>query len=104
TFPACLRLARVGGVVVEAGAFVDLGPVGVNPSAEICTKNVCVLGVGGETATSYVPVMRMLTANLDRLPFERIVTHRFGLERAKEALEGAQAGGARKVLVGPPPG
>jgi threonine dehydrogenase-like Zn-dependent dehydrogenase len=101
SFPECLRLARVGGVVIEAGAFVDLGPVEVNPSAEICTKNVCVLGVGGETATSYVPVMQLMERNLDRLPFDRIVTHRFGLDRAREALEVAQADGAMKVLIDP---
>ena len=101
TFPECLRLARFGGVVVESGAFVDLGPVGVNPAADVCTKNVCVLGVGGETATSYVPVMQLLARNLDRLPFDRIVTHRFGLDRAQEALEVAQRDGAMKVLIDP---
>ncbi len=31
TFPEALRLARFGGVVVEAGAFVDLGPVERQP-------------------------------------------------------------------------
>lgn len=101
TFPDCLRLARFGGIVVEAGAFVDLGPVGVNPTAEVCAKNVCVIGVGGETSTSYVPVMQLMARNLDRLPFDRVVTHRFGLEHAQEALEVAQADGAMKVLIDP---
>jgi threonine dehydrogenase-like Zn-dependent dehydrogenase len=101
TFPECLRLARFGGVVIEAGAFVDLGPVGVNPAAEICTKNICVLGVGGETSTSYAPVMQLLVRNLDQLPFDRVVTHRFGLDAAAEALEVAQSDGAMKVLIDP---
>ncbi len=101
TFPECLRLARFGGVVVEAGAFVDLGAVRVNPAADICTRNVRVLGVGGETATSYVPVMQLMARNLDRLPFELIVTHRFGLGRAQEALEVSQADGSMKVVIDP---
>jgi len=101
TFPDCLRIARYGGVVVEAGAFVDLGPVNVNPAAEICTKNICVIGVGGETSTSYAPVMELMARNLDRLPFERVVTHRFGLDAAEEALAVAQADGAMKVLIDP---
>ena len=101
TFPESLRLARFGGIVVEAGAFVDLGPVGVNPTADVCAKNVCVIGVGGETETSYVPVMRLMARNLERLPFDRVVTHRFGLEQAQEALEVAQADGAMKVLIDP---
>jgi threonine dehydrogenase-like Zn-dependent dehydrogenase len=101
TFPECLRIERYGGIVVEAGAFVDLGPVDVNPNSEICTKNVCVIGVGGETSTSYVPAMRLMASNLDRLPFGRIVTHRFPLGSAEEALEVAQRDGAMKVVMDP---
>ena len=33
-------MVRVGGVVVEAGTFVDMGPVEINPNSDICTKNV----------------------------------------------------------------
>jgi L-iditol 2-dehydrogenase len=101
TFPECLRLVRQGGVVVEAGAFVDLGPVSVNPNADICTRGITVIGVGGERATSYVPAMRMLAQNLDRLPFDRIVTHHLPLGRAAEALEVAQRDGAMKVVIEP---
>jgi threonine dehydrogenase-like Zn-dependent dehydrogenase len=101
TFPECLRMSRYGGIVVEAGAFVDLGPVEINPNADICTKNVCVIGVGGETSTSYVPAMQLMARNLDRLPFDRIVTHRFPLEGVEDALEVAQRDGAMKVLIDP---
>jgi len=67
TFIEALRMVRAGGVVIEAGTFVDMGPVGINPNSEICTKNVGVLGIGGETATSYLPSMRLMAANLGRL-------------------------------------
>jgi L-iditol 2-dehydrogenase len=100
-FPECLRLARFGGVVIEAGAFVDLGAVDVNPAADLCARNVCVLGVGGETATSYAPAMELMARNLDRLPFERIVTHRFGLAHAAEAIEVSQREGSMKVVIDP---
>jgi len=101
TFPEALRLARFGGVVVEAGAFVDLGSVGVNPSADICTRNICVLGVGGETAQSYGPALELMARNLDVLPLERIVSHRFGLAGAAEALELSQTAATIKVAIDP---
>ena len=101
TFPEALRLARFGGVVVEAGAFVDLGPVGVNPSADICTRNLCVLGVGGETARSYGPALELMARNLDVLPLELIVSQRFGLAGAAEALELSQTDAAIKVAIDP---
>jgi L-iditol 2-dehydrogenase len=101
TFPEALAMARWGGVVIEAGAFVDLGPVPVNPNRAICAPNVCVLGVGGERADAYLPAMRALAANRDRIPLDRFVTHRFPLERAEEALEVAQRECAMKVVLAP---
>jgi threonine dehydrogenase-like Zn-dependent dehydrogenase len=101
TFVNALRMVRVGGVVVESGAFVDLGPVELNPNRDICTTNVTVIGVGGETATSYAPAMELLARNRDRLPLDRIVTHRLGLESARDAVEIAQRDGAMKVVLDP---
>jgi L-iditol 2-dehydrogenase len=101
SFPECLHMVRYGGTVIEAGSFVDMGPIGINPNSDICTKNVSVIGVGGETATSYVPAMTLLARNLDRLPLTEIITHRMPLERAAEAVELAQKDGAMKVLMDP---
>ena len=103
TFVEALKMVRVGGVVVESGAFVDLGPVSINPNADICTKNVSIIGIGGETAGAYPASMRLLAANLGRLPFERIVSHRFPIERAQEAVELAQTDAAMKVVIAPEP-
>ena len=101
TFVEALRMVRVGGVVVEAGTFVDMGPVSINPNADICTKNVTVVGIGGETATSYMPAMRLMAANLKQLPIDKLVSHRFGLDRTQEAVEIAQTGDAVKVVIAP---
>lgn len=100
-FLEALRLVRVGGVVVEAGTFVDMGPVSINPNSDICTRNVSIIGIGGETATSYLPAMRLMAANLDRLPFDRIVSHRLPLDRAQEGVELAQTEAAIKVVIAP---
>jgi threonine dehydrogenase-like Zn-dependent dehydrogenase len=101
TFVESLRLVRPGGVVVEAGAFVDLGSVGINPNADICTRSVSVVGVGGETTAAYLPSMHLLAQNMDRLPLRSVITHRFPLEHAAEAVELAQTDSAMKVLMAP---
>ena len=101
TFPEALALVRWGGTVIEAGAFVDLGPVPINPNRNICTRNICVLGVGGEAATSYVPAMKAMAAHLDELPLRDVVTHRLPLERAGEAIELSQSDAAMKVVIAP---
>jgi threonine dehydrogenase-like Zn-dependent dehydrogenase len=101
TFVNALRMVRVGGVVVESGAFVDLGPVEINPNRDLCTPNVTVIGIGGELATSYAPALELLARNRDRLPLDRIVTHRMRLEDARDAVEIAQRDGAMKVVLDP---
>ena len=101
TFPTALQLARPGGVVVESGAFVDLGPVEINPNRDICTRSVTVIGIGGERATAYAPSLRLLEANRGRLPIARIVTHRLPLEAARMALDVSQGADAMKVVLDP---
>jgi L-iditol 2-dehydrogenase len=101
TFVESLHLVRPGGVVIEAGAFVDLGSVSINPNADLCTRNVTVLGIGGELATAYVPSMRLLEAHLDRLPLREVVTHRLPLHEAQRAVELAQTNDAMKVVIAP---
>jgi threonine dehydrogenase-like Zn-dependent dehydrogenase len=45
--------------------------------------------------------MRLMAANLKRLPFDRIVSHRMPLEQAREAIELAQTDAAMKVVMAP---
>ncbi len=103
TFTESLRLVRTGGVVIEAGTFVDMGPVPVNPNSDICTRNVAVLGIGGETATAYEPSMRLMAAGLRRYPLDQVVTHKYPLDRAAEAVGTAQSGEAMQVVIEPAP-
>lgn len=101
TFTEALRIVRTGGVVVESGAFVDMGPVQINPNSDLVTRNVSVLGIGGEKATEYEPSMRLMLANLDRYPLRKIVSHILPLDRATEAVMLAQSGSAMQVALDP---
>jgi threonine dehydrogenase-like Zn-dependent dehydrogenase len=101
TFVEALELLRWGGTMIEAGAFVDLGPVPVNPSRDVCARNICVLGVGGETADAYVPAMNAMASHLGSMPLDRVVTHCVPLEDAQDAIELSQTDEAMKVVVAP---
>jgi threonine dehydrogenase-like Zn-dependent dehydrogenase len=101
TFSEALRVVRTGGVVVEAGAFVDMGPVSINPNSDICARNVTVLGIGGELSTAYAPSMRLMLANLDRYALDSIVSHVLPLDRAQEAVLLAQSDDAMQVALDP---
>ena len=98
------RVARAGASGrhgVEAGAFVDMGAIEVNPNRHICIKGVTILGIGGETLPQYGAALRMLARHQARLPFGRAITHRVDLDQVGESLGLAQRGEAMKVLVAP---
>jgi threonine dehydrogenase-like Zn-dependent dehydrogenase len=101
TFGEALRMVRYGGTVIEAGAFVDMGSIPVNPTADICARDVTVLGVGGERASLYLPTMRLLAAGLDLLPLRSIVSHRMPLDRAAEAIALSMSEASVKVVFAP---
>jgi L-iditol 2-dehydrogenase len=103
SFVPAMALLRDGGTLIEVGAFVDLGPVPVNP-ADILGRNLTIVGVAGEDARSYDATLRMLAEHHARVPFHRAVTHRFPIERAAEAMQTALgAGDAMKVVIEPAP-
>jgi threonine dehydrogenase-like Zn-dependent dehydrogenase len=76
-----------------------MGDVGVNPSRDICTKGVTILGIGGETLPQYAPALKMLARHAG--VFRGLITHRVGLDDVGAALELAQSPDAVKVLVTP---
>jgi len=98
--PEGLDMVRAGGMFIEAGAFVDMGPVPINPNLHFCIKNIRLLGIGGESATAYGPTMKVLARAQRHYPLGEVVTHRFGLEQAGEALTTSMADGAMKVVIG----
>jgi threonine dehydrogenase-like Zn-dependent dehydrogenase len=99
TFGEALALARQGGTVIEAGAFVDMGRVEIDPNRDVCIKDITILGVGGDELGQYSASLRLLTRHRER--FAPLITHRVGLDDVEDALELAQSGAAMKVLVAP---
>jgi len=100
TFVEALKVVRTGGVVVEAGAFVDMGPVQIDPNSDISTRNVAVLGLGGSShgvRTVHAPD----GGAPGSLPPHQ---HHFAhppLDRAQEAVILAQSGEAMQVALDP---
>jgi len=101
SFAVALSVLRDGGTLVEVGAFVDLGPVPLNP-ADLLGRNLTLMGVAGEDARAYDATLALLAAHHRRVPFHRAVTHTFPLARVEEAMQTALAAGdAMKVVVVP---
>ena len=99
--PEALDMLRLGGLLVEAGNFSDLGEVGINPHRHLCAKSVRILGVGGEEPAAYGPSMRQMVRYMRDYPLAEFVTHRFGLQEVEAAVKKSMAADSMKVVIDP---
>jgi len=84
-FGESLQLVRAGGKVVEFGHFSDVGTVPVNPQL-IVNKDLDIHGVFAYPNTQIARSLHMLEHTKDRFPYKKLITHRFRIDEAKEAI------------------
>jgi L-iditol 2-dehydrogenase len=96
-----LELLRIGGLLVEAGNFSDMGEVSISPHRHLCAKNVRILGVGGEEPAAYGPSMRQMARYMRHYPLSEFVTHRFGLRQVEAAMRKSMDADSMKVVIDP---
>ncbi len=99
--PEALEMLRVGGLLVEAGNFSDLGEVPISPHRHICAKNARILGVGGEEPAAYGPSMRQMARYMKNYPLREFVTHRYGLRDVDAAMQKSVEAESMKVVLEP---
>jgi len=99
--PEALEMLRVGGLLVEAGNFSDLGAVPLSPHRHICAKNARILGVGGEEPAAYGPGMRQMARYMKNYPLREFVTHRYGLRDVDAAMKKSVEAESMKVVLEP---
>ena len=96
-----LEMLRVGGLLVEAGNFSDMGEIPISPHRHLCAKNVRILGVGGEEPAAFGPSMRQMARYMRHYPLVAFVTHRFGLTEVEAAMKKSMAADSMKVVIDP---
>lgn len=96
-----LELLRLGGLLVEAGNFSDMGEISISPHRHLCAKNVRILGVGGEEPAAYGPSMRQMARYMKHYPLRDFVTHRFALRDVEIAMQKSMAADSMKVVIDP---
>jgi L-iditol 2-dehydrogenase len=99
--PEGLDMLRLGGLLVEAGNFSDLGDVAINPHRHLCAKSARILGVGGEEPGAYGPSMRQMARYMRHYPLREFVTHHFALRDVDAAVKKSIAPDSMKVVIEP---
>lgn len=97
--PEGMELCRDGGKFLILGHYCDAGTVAFNPHV-ITRKQLQVFGSWSSEPRHLKTALEFLRARLAEYPFAEMVTHRFPLEKANEALQTtAQWQSAKSVLV-----
>ena len=79
-------MCRDGGKYLVLGHYCDAGPVMWNPHI-ITRKQLQVFGSWSSEPRHMQAAIEFLRTHKEQFPFDSLVTHRFPLERANEALE-----------------
>jgi threonine dehydrogenase-like Zn-dependent dehydrogenase len=81
-----ISYVRDGGRFMELGLASDTGAVTFNPSTQLVSRNIILMGtLGLESYQDAVVAGRILEAG--RLPFERVVSHQLPLDRVADAIQ-----------------
>ena len=82
------KFIRNGGGLCELGFFINGGDATINPHFDICSKEITTVGSWVYTLRDYATTFDFLKrAKAIGLPLEKLITHRFHLAEANEALE-----------------
>ncbi len=82
------KFIRNGGGLCELGFFINGGDASINPHFDICAKEITTVGSWVYTLRDYATTFDFLKrAKAIGLPLEKLITHRFPLDRINEALE-----------------
>lgn len=84
-----LDMLRVGGTLIVTGNYIDMGSTSINPQKQILSKNSRIIGVNGQTASSYAASLRLIKRFRNTIPIEKMVTHKFKIDDAERALKTA---------------
>ena len=82
------KFIRNGGGLCELGFFINGGDATINPHFDICSKEITVVGSWVYTLRDYATTFDFLKrAKAIGLPLEKLITHKFHLADANEALQ-----------------
>ena len=96
-----LDMLRIGGTLIVAGNYIDMGSTPINPQRQILSKNARIIGVSGQTASSYAASLRLIKKFSRTIPIETLVTQKFSIEEAEHALLTAISMESMEVVIAP---
>lgn len=101
SFVEGIEMLKRGGMMLEMGNFADTGEVAMNIHRHVCSKNIRLIGITNHPSTGYGPALDLMERHAGRYPFERMVSHEFGLLDVDQAMRTSMSTESLKVVMTP---
>jgi 2-desacetyl-2-hydroxyethyl bacteriochlorophyllide A dehydrogenase len=98
-FAEGIEMVAAGGVYLVAGVAAPLPPAALRLYEQVARKNVRLQGVWVSDTAHLAQAVELVLGG--RYPFERLVTHRFPLAQANQALAAVESRAALKAVLEP---
>ncbi|MDQ2798927.1 MAG: zinc-binding dehydrogenase [Armatimonadota bacterium] len=99
--PQGCQLARDGGRYVVVGQYTDNGSAEINPHLDINRKHLEIRGCWGVDLSHIWRAMEALARFGDRFPWTALISRRYGLDEAGDALAAVESRQVVKALIVP---
>lgn len=102
--PEGCQMTRDNGVYVVVGQYTDNGPVALNPHLDINRKHLDIRGCWGCDFSHLYRAIEMMgrtVRSLAPVPWERMISARYGLAEAQQALDDVAALRVVKAVIDP---
>jgi L-iditol 2-dehydrogenase len=96
-----LDMVRDGGRVVVCGHYTDNGPVEIHPHWQINRKHVEIHGCWGSQYHHFHRAVELAARFGSRVPWSEMVSGRYSLDHAADALAAVESRAAIKALIVP---
>ncbi len=96
-----LRFTRDAGTLVVVGQYTDHGPVGINPHSEVNRPHIQMRGCWGSDFGHLYRAVRTVARHADDFPWRGMLSGRYALADAGEALAAAERQESVKSLILP---
>lgn len=90
-FKECFNFVRDSGTIVEVGNFVDSGTFEFNPCKHLCERGIKIIGSFDNEAEHFVRGMPLIAD--ERIPLEKLISHKVPLEDVETVLTAIEKGG-----------
>jgi 5-exo-hydroxycamphor dehydrogenase len=99
-FPEGVDLTGPHGRYIVLGLWGAIGTQAISPR-DLTIKNLTIAGATFPKPKHYYGALHMAARLQDRYPLAELVSHRFGIAQAAQALELTKRGGAIKAVIDP---